>query len=173
MFRSKQSRESGYATVEVLMVMALFVVLGLTMLLLISAGSNTYNKIDHNKNAEIDARNALSYLNIKSRQNDLAGAIAVYTMPETGQNALVIKKTVGNDTYLTWIFLQDGKLWECMVLEGEAPSTRLSFSIVPLTDFSVDLSGQLLELKLAFEYAGEIKEIRGKTYIRSMVGSPI
>jgi hypothetical protein len=147
--------------------MALVAILGIAIVILIYSGSETYQRINMNKNAEIDARNALAYVNIKARQNDAQGRVSVRPMPETGEPALVIRQDVADETYLTWIFFQDGQLWECLVLEGEEPRRNLSFRLVDVDGFDVALTGSLLRVSVHYTYSGEPETLSSRLYLRA------
>jgi type II secretory pathway component PulJ len=159
--------QRGYATAEILMAMVLVAILGVAIVILIFSGSETYQRINTNKNAEIDARNALAYVNIKVRQNDMAGNVAVETMPDTGEKALVIRQVVDTEVYQTWIFFQEGQLWECMVLEGEEPHQNLSFRLVGAEDFAVAMEDGRLAVSVSYSYSGEPVVLHSQIYIRS------
>jgi hypothetical protein len=159
----------GYSTVELVLVLLLLLLFGVTTFTLIFAGSDTYQRISDNKNAETDARIALSYLNVKIRQNDMAGKIEVKNFPGTGKPALVLHDTRPESDLITWIFWERGMLLECLISEGEIPSSDLSFLIVEVDDFTVsyDEETRMLTGTVSYEYDGRVIDRSCKVYLRS------
>jgi hypothetical protein len=159
----------GYSTIELILVLLLLLLFGVTTFTLIFAGSDTYQRISDNKNAETDARIALSYLNVKIRQNDMAGKIEVQNFPGTEKPALVLYDTNPESDLLTWIFWEEGRLLECLISEGETPSSDLSFTIVEIDGFTVsfDVLSQMLTGTVSYEYNGQVLTRSCQIFIRS------
>jgi type II secretory pathway pseudopilin PulG len=127
----------GYTLVELLLVMMLLLVFGVTIFTLIYSGSETYQRISNNRNAESDARIALSYLNVKLRQHDYAEGLDVKPFPGTDRDALVLYDQTLDGNLETWIFWSEGQLLECLISEGETPDVNLSFTIVDIENFEI------------------------------------
>ena len=144
----------GYSLVELLLVMMLLLLFGITTFSLIYSGSETYQRISDNKNAESDARIALSYINVKIRQHDYTDGIEVKPFPGTSRNALVMYDHYEDADLETWIFWSNGRLYECLISEGEEPDENLSFSIVDIEDFKIDLDEQsnMLTGEITYNY---------------------
>ena len=159
----------GYTTVELVLVLLLLLLFGVTTFTLIFAGSDTYQRISNNKNAETDARIALSYLNVKIRQNDMAGKIEVKNYPGTERTALVLHDTRPESDLVTWIFWENGMLLECLISEGDLPSSDFSFLIVEVDDFTVsyDEETRMLTGTVSYEYNNRAMERSCKVFIRS------
>lgn len=120
------------------MVMILLMLFGLTIYKLISLGSTTQSKIVTEKDQQVDARIALSFVNVRIRQNDVAGKIEVKKYSATNKDAIVIKKREQDLNYDTWIYFSNGKLLECIVEPDQEPDENLSSLIAEAEDFNVN-----------------------------------
>jgi len=114
--------------IELIMVMTLLVLFGMTIFSLMYTGSDTQKRIEAKKNAQMDARIASSYINVKMRQNDSAGKIELTTFFMEDRNdeifAIIIHEAdFFSDVYYdTWIYVVDGKLYECITDTGVSPT---------------------------------------------------
>ena len=152
--------ESGNTLVELIMVMVLMVFFGFTIFTLIQAGSHTEQRIIDNKNAQVDARIALSYITVRVRKNDAAGLIEVAPVEHTGQDGILIRHRSFEDDYDRWIYFSDGKLMECLTYPDEQPEDDLSTVIVAVGDFKVSYDGEKNAISASIEYEyGERTEI--------------
>ena len=61
--------DKGSTLVELVMVMMLLILFGFTTYTLIYAGSETQRKIIEDKDAQVDARIAISYLNVRLKSS--------------------------------------------------------------------------------------------------------
>lgn len=125
------------ARVELIMVMLLLVLFGVAIYTLIVSGSNAQEKILADKKAIENVRIAMSYLDVKVRQNDENGKISVEPNPINALPSIRIQDE-GYDTWIYWY--QDaawerGKLLECLVLENTAASIDTSFEIIDVDSF--------------------------------------
>jgi len=109
------TNNKGNTLIEMIMVMTLLALFSVTIYTLIFAGGQTQQKIQANKDAQVDARIGLNYINVKLRQNDAAGWIDVRTNPLTGGDAIVISRP-DFAPYEMWIFFCEG---ERTYLDGE------------------------------------------------------
>ena len=135
----KQKHTAGSSLIEIIMVMMLFILFGLTTYTLIHAGGEAQAKIIAERDAQLEARVAINYINVRLKQNDVRGMIAVY--PDggpTGQNAILIKERGAYD-FDTWIFHSNGVLKEALVFPGDPPNDRPGMykAIAHIEDFSV------------------------------------
>lgn len=80
---------------------------------------------------------AMSYLNAKVRQNDCADAISVRPGPASSRQALVITEVFDALVCETWIYCQDGKLWEAFIVQGSGVTKDTSALITPLDGFDL------------------------------------
>lgn len=153
------------------MVMTILVLFGMTIYSLIYSGKNTQEHIINEKDAQADARIALSYINVRLRQNDVNGKISVEKIDLTGKNAILIKECMDDYEYDTWIFCHNGMLMECLVDAGEQPTELDSFYIVDIegVDTVVDPDGCITNT--VYYYYGKVLEnISSTVYMRSFSG---
>jgi len=179
------TNNKGNTLIELVMVMLLMVLFGVTIYTLIFAGSQTQQRLQENKEAQADARIALNYVNVRLRQNDAAGKIRIVTDEETGRNAIAINEF---DPYEVWIFFHEyehvyvdeetgeevremrGELREAIPNPGEWPDPELSLAIISAEDFRVDLDPQrgTVTSTVFYMYDGKIKEMSATLYLNSL-----
>lgn len=153
----------GYTLVELVLVMLLLALFGVTIMTLIQSGTTAYQKIVDNRDAESDARIAINYLDVRVRQNDERGAITVRQNPLGEGNALVIRERYDEIDYYTWVYFLDGKLYECaLLLDTEQVSVERSVSIASLRAFSFAMQeGGVLHQYAEYAYStAQDEEIR-------------
>jgi hypothetical protein len=112
-------KNKGYTMLELIFVMALLTMFGITSVTLVIAGSKAYETINSVKDDNAEIRIAASYINMKVRQNDLTGNIRVVQSQVGTGNAIVIDEKVGESVYETWIYYDSGKLREGYIARGE------------------------------------------------------
>ena len=153
--------ESGNTLVELIMVMVLMVFFGFTIFTLIQAGSHTEQRIIDNKNAQVDARIALSYITVRVRKNDSVGRIEVVPVDHTGEDAILIRHRSFEDEYDRWIYFSDGKLRECITYPDEQPEDDLSDIIVEIDGFAVsyDSSKNTINASIEYKYGAGIENM--------------
>jgi hypothetical protein len=158
----------GASLVELGMVMMLLALFGITIYTLIISGADTQVRINARKDAQMDARIALSYINVRLRQNDTAGKIAVEPLELTGENAIVIRERGASYAYDTWIFCHEGKLYECLTDPDVPPSVALSFFIVDAGALTTEMTPDgFIRNTLYYNYGEEVREMSAKVYLRS------
>lgn len=166
--RSKPAsrRTAGRTQTEVLAVFMLLLILGVSIFALASAGSAAYGKTDASRVAQGEVRIALSYLQMKIRQADAAGALRVESNPVNGQNALVISEQFEGMRYETWVYHDEGTLREALVSAGEAVGNDKAFSVAELDGFelSANEAGTGIVIR-AWSHDGRGREVRSQTSI--------
>lgn len=105
-------------SVESILVMFLFIIFTASIGLLIVEGQEAFSKVIDNKNANEDTRIALSYINMKVKQNNLFGNIEVVDSTYNDSKALLIQHYGEEADYITYIVYDDGKLYECYQDKG-------------------------------------------------------
>ena len=154
---------SKVLAVESISVMLVLVLFAFVIVMLISSGSNAYSHILGSKNAVESARVAYSFINMKVRQNDIAGRIDVV---ETAYgNALKID--VEGGLYSTYIFYSEGALYECLTITGCEPSVEAGNLITKLSGFEVNRSGRLLTIRCACGSGDTAEVIEGVVSLRT------
>lgn len=164
--------QNGSTTIEMAMVMTILVLFGITIYTLISSGANTQARIQKEKDAQADARVALSYINVRLRQSDSAGKIGVERIDLTGEDALVIRERTMEYEYDTWIFSYGGKLLECLTDAGVHPTELDSFFIVDTErlETSIDEEEGTVTNTLSYYYGDSLESISSTIYMRSHQG---
>jgi hypothetical protein len=150
----------------VMMILALF---GITIYTLIAAGADTQKRIMNQKDAQADARVALSYINVRLRQNDAEGRIGVERIDLTGENAIVLRERSKFRDSDTWIYCYEGRIYECMVDPGEQPSDLFSFYVVDADylDTTFDSVTGRVTNTVYYSYDGEWQNLSSSVYLRS------
>lgn len=168
------NNNKGSSLIELIMVMMLMIVFGLTMFTLIGAGSNTQEKIIDNKNAQSDARIAMSYINVTLRKHDTEKGIFIEKIKKSGKNAILLREYSTDGTYDTWIYFSDGKILECTVLSGEQPDDSYAFEIVEIEDFTVsyDEESSIVTSIFNYTYDGKPEEIVSNYKMRHNIAKP-
>lgn len=115
-----------------MLVLALICVFGAMLFSLIISGSEAYRRLEDNRLMENDARVAMSYLHVKLRQNDKLGLVGSVQL-DNGREALTLISPE-SELMLTYIFFQDGHLYESNVMAGEPPDISVANIIADVDD---------------------------------------
>lgn len=118
-------------SVESIMVILLMILFAASISVLIFEGSVTYRNIINNKTEEENVRIALSYVNMRIKQNDVSSYIEVTENGFDGQDLLTIHHHGEEEGLHSYIYFKDGYLWECYT-DGPLDH-QLSTEIIPLT----------------------------------------
>ena len=135
---SNRFKTGGYSLIELVFVMALVVIFGLTTFTLVVSGSEAYKSIMEKKNVHSELRIALSYINMRIRQGDREEGVFIKPSPVGNGSSIVIEEPIDEMVYETWIFWEDGTLREAFVEKGEAVSFDKSFEIARIDGFNAD-----------------------------------
>jgi len=167
--RGKLRDNKGFELVEMIMVMALLALFGVTIFTLIISGAQTQDRVMAEKEAQTNARIAASYINVRLRQSDSAGKVSVEPIELTGENALLIRERAEDWEYDTWIFVYDGVLMECLVDPGEPPDDLFSFDIVEIgaLDIEYDGDGSAVNYTIYYESGGTTRSLESTVCLRS------
>ena len=171
------SNDRGDALVELVMVMMIMVLFGASVYAMIAAGSNAQEKIMRQKEQQVEARIALSYMNVRIRQNDARGKITIQPNGVNGQNAVLIRERddeVFFSPFDRWIYWSDGVLKECMVDPGE-PVNDFPGMYTPIAEVEgfaaeVDADGNIsVTIQYLYGEAGnaEPRELSSVIHMRS------
>ena len=137
-----RNRCSGRTQAEVLAVFVLLLILGISIFTLATAGGTAYQRAEQNRTAQGELRVALSFLQMKLRQSDVAGAVALAPNPVNGQDALVLTEVIQETTYETWLYHDEGYLREALILAGETFNNDMSFEIAKLDALSLRVNAE-------------------------------
>lgn len=148
MFNSK-TKNGGFSLIELIFVMALVAIFGVTTFTLVASGSSAYRNIIKKKDANSELRVALSYINMRVRQNDSEGSILIKGSPSGYGNAVVVSEKIDMATYETWIFWDSGRLWEAYIEEGEPVEIDKSSPIAELDGIAINYEEASRTISLA------------------------
>lgn len=134
------NNRSGRTQIEVLAVLILLLLLGVSAFTLSMAGADSYKSLNSYRDKSSAVRIAMAFTEMKIHQYDAAGVLAVAPHPVTGENALVIRETVEGVEYETWIYYSSGYLREALVVKGQSPTDEYGFEVVALDAYSLKAS---------------------------------
>lgn len=156
-------------SLESILVMILLIIFAVSSCIMIVQGSQSYAAIIEDKENAENARIALSYINMRIKQNDNLGKINFESKQVEGQDALVITHAGEEDGYLTYIFWENGSLWECYTDQATKPSLALSSKIVPLDalDFHYDETDHALKVTIQYQYGKDLMSLESLITLRT------
>lgn len=160
LIRALQNR-AGRTQVEVLAVLVLLLLLGVSAFTLSMAGADSYKSLNSFRDKSASVRIAIAYSEMKIHQYDTAGVLTVEAHPVTGEQALVIRETVEGINYETWIYYSNGYLREALVVEGQAPTDEFGFEVVALDSYR--LAQDIL--KNGVEIEAQAKDEKGRNLV--------
>lgn len=127
-----------------LLLLAVFAVCSVLVLL---SGARVYSGIQARDAAAMDVRTAQAYLTARVRANDVAGAIQVADenlKPADAGPVLAITEEYGGRTFLTALYVLDGKLYELFAPADAGLGLEDGTPVLDLDDMSVALAGNVL-----------------------------
>lgn len=130
-------QKHGYTLIELVLVLFLLILIAISVFTLAVTGSQSFLRLESNQRHNSDLRIGISYLDVKLKQNDRAGAIEAVDLPGTSQSALRISRQIGDQTYYTWIYAYDEYLCELFIQKGREFEPELGSRIAPAADLSV------------------------------------
>lgn len=169
-FKSK-TKSKGYSLIELVLVMALLIIFGLGTFTLVISGSGAYKNILDKKEVNSELRVAISYINMRIRQNDSVGAVRVEKSPFGNDAAIVTEEVIESDTYETWIFWHEGKLRETLIKQGEPVTIDISFAIADVDGFiaKYDNDKKLIKLNVWRMEKGLKKDYSSLIFLKSAI----
>ena len=152
-------KEQRTFMVDILFLLALFVLFTISSLILVSVGAEVYRQTTGDMSANYDMRTSIAYITEKVRQNDSLivsedgnhiSNISIATL--NGQQALVLTQELNNEYYQTYLYLHDGHLKELLIKSGTDLGEHTLFAgqeIMELSGLELkELSNNLLSVKL-------------------------
>lgn len=130
-----KARQSN-VSIESIMVMLLLIGFAVSVSLMIMQGSQIFERTLESKENDENIRIAMSYVNMKVKQNDIKDKIYVVENAVEGRPALVIEHVEMEEGFYSYIFHADGYLYECWT--DEVPTVELSMTIIPLEGIRFD-----------------------------------
>lgn len=141
-------KHKGSGMIELILVMILLMLFGLSTFMLVVSGSNAYATTVSERDNLSDRRVALSYIDNKIRQNDQQKAIEVRKNEVNGGVAIVLKEGQGENAFETWIYENEGLLREAYFKKGAPLSDDMSFEICKVDRFNVRQENDLLYVEV-------------------------
>lgn len=148
---------SGYSLVELVLVMMLLVLVASLVFSLTAAGSRAWMRITEAGERRSELRTAMSYIDVQLKKSDSIDSISVRAAPNGSGTALRLVREIKNPTIPdfdqseTWIYVQDGQLYELHTLPGmplqDAMITGQPLVAVDGWDIRV-VSDELIEITL-------------------------
>lgn len=158
-------------SIEAILVMLLLVIFSISIAILIIQGSASYDRIIQNKEQQENARIAFSYVEMRIRQNDVKGKIEYQAdiMSQSGLDHVVpgIKIIHSGEElgYVTYVYFEAGKLWECYTDDDAAPTLELSYEIAQVEDMTFSMNEQKDSLLTTVTYLENSKAITLSSYV--------
>ena len=160
-------RNSGGVSIEVLATMLLLLLLGICIFSLAITSTSAYERIYQEKSVSSSVRTALSFIEMKIRQNDIQGAVRIENNPINLEQSLVITEEYNSEFYETWIYRSGGKLREAFMPAGEPPADDLSFEIADLSGFSISMDRNTIRVSVMGNEQGKQVSLDSLISLRS------
>lgn len=125
---------------ENIIIMLYIIVLAVVTVIIILYSKNIYTKVDKYNSEFEDLEVAMSYINVKVRQNDKMGTISVKNVEELNTDALVIK----HNEYDAWIYEYNNMLIESKTLGDLQPTQEEYIKIADIEELKLSLNDKLL-----------------------------
>jgi hypothetical protein len=156
----------------------------MTIFTLMYTGADTQDRIMQAKDAQVDARIAISYINVKIRQNDMqnpyevlffnepTSKISVEEIPLTGRNAIVIRERDFFFAYDTWIYEHNGRLYELLLdpmVKPDESNHNLAFYITDVHRLDIGFDHETGDITntVYYTYQDTIRSLTATIHLRS------
>lgn len=142
------NKKQSQHMVDALFVLILFCFFAVCALMLITLGSNIYQKTVNHMNSNYSSRTSFAYVSEKIRQKDTAGSVSVKEFGDS--SALVLTEYIEDLAYETWIYTDQGYLKELFCKQGTSLEPSAGQNIMPCTAFSIEKSSsQLYHIRIS------------------------
>jgi hypothetical protein len=149
-------RRRGYAGIEVILVMLLLLVVAFLIFATVSAGSKAYLNLSESQKRDADLRVGMSFLDVKLKKSDVAGSVQLVENPFGTGQAFRIRSEFDGQSFFTWIYCQDGGLFELFLRADAAPSAATAGQIARIDHMDITKTGaNLLQVVLELDPAAE------------------
>ncbi len=147
----QEQKQEKHFIVDVLFVLALFVVFTFSALMLVTIGAEVYRHTVDDMDSNYETRTSIAYLTEKIRQNDNAAAnICISTLAE--QPVLTFSQYINEETYCTYLYMHEGYLKELFIKPDSYVGDNVlaaGQNIMELKSFTVEqVSDNLLSIQI-------------------------
>ncbi|MCL1847808.1 MAG: DUF4860 domain-containing protein [Coriobacteriia bacterium] len=125
-------------SLDLVVVVTLFCVYAACALMLCVIGAQVYRGTADTMRMNYDSRTSVLYVAEKVRHNDLADSVRTDSVG--GNDALVLTERRSGRGYETWLFVQDGMLYEGVFAPGATVDIKLCQPILPLEEMTVSMT---------------------------------
>ncbi len=132
----------------------LFLVFVLCALFSVLIGGKVYENINARAENTYQKDVALSYIANKVRQGDETGRVSLTEM--AGISVLKLEQEIQDSVYVTFIYYQDGRLWELFTDEESGLGVGDGNEILECSPVSMEMEGKLLHIKTEVEGGGSL-----------------
>ncbi len=157
-------------SIESILVMFLMILFAVSTCIMIIQGSRSYSKIIDQKGAQEDVRVAFSYINMRIKQNDIAGQIQYLKDVVDSQDALAIYHGNAEIGYVTYVYYLNGILYECYTDTQTMPTQEMSTEISKLNGFEMLYDQESNTVVLTIPYQNGKNEIALQSFIHLRSG---
>lgn len=138
----RQERHS----MDTVFALLLFAVFAVSSILLILAGIKVYGHAA-DQMRQTDTPVMLSYLTEKLRGSEGGSRVSL-----DGTDSLLIAETLDGKEYVTWIYVEEGALKECLMPQGRVPVVHAGTVIGKVQQFQIKQTEEgLLEIRITDE----------------------
>lgn len=149
-----QKAGSRGQTMNVLFTMLLFLVFVLCALFTVLIGGKVYENISARMEENYLGSTALSYVANKVRQGDVYDMISVEEIE--GVPVLQIGERAGEETYITWIYQQDGYIKELYTDIQSGLTLKDGLEIMECEGLSLSMNQNLLRIEILGQDGGTL-----------------
>lgn len=150
--------KAGYSLVELILVMALLIFLGISTFTLMMASNHATQGMIAGQDHRSELRIASSYVTTRLRQHDEAEAISIGSHPTISGEALVIEELYYGEKFENWIYYQEGALKEIIISPDQVLRDDFAYIIAEIDSFSITMDPELSGLWVHMSRQGQTKE---------------
>lgn len=160
---------SRTSIIETLLVTIILIFFSVAVFSLVASGSDTYKKIIDNKDDLSQARVALSYINVKIRQNDTSNNVYISDEIFSQTNTLIIKHTGILKGMITYIFYDNGVLWECFIQDSIKPDKEMAMKVSAVDSLKLSDSdeGNIIHIEAGYHIGDKAKTLKNNIILRT------
>lgn len=150
--KTKQTKGS----VESIMVMLLMIAFSISIAMVIMQGSNLFKQIISNRESDENLRIAMSYVNMRVKQNDSSDRVYVLENAVGEREALVLEHLDMEEGYFSYIYYDNGYLYECYT--NELPTKEMSTPLIEVDDVTFKNSPENNQILVNYTYTRSNKK---------------